>query len=155
MIDTFTAALDVLTHRGYANALELANEIYTHTLEKKRTMRNLESDFDRLFKIVVQFCPNYCINKDKHYDHENKQQNFLFVPITPHAIRSSSRISELVEARQLIHYFLDKDYGCLRTAKFLSRDHSTVLHSKKAVADRMDVDKKFKDKVMQIQAAYL
>ena len=155
MTDTFTAALDVLTHRGYANALELANEIYSHTLEKKRTMRNLESDFDRLFKIAVQHLPNYCINKEKNFDQNTKLHNPLFVPITEHAIRSSSRISELVQARQIIHYFLDKDYGCLRVAKFLARDHSTVLHSKKAVSDRMDVDKKYKAMVMEIHAAYL
>lgn len=155
MIDTFTAALDVLTHRGYANALELANEIYTHTLVKKKTMRNLESDFARLFEIVTQYYPQYCINKTSDYDYSKKQHNPLFMPITEHAIRSKSRISELVEARQIIHYFLDMDYGCLRVAKLLCRDHSTVLHSKKAVADRMYYDKKYKARIMEIQAAYL
>jgi hypothetical protein len=155
MTDTFTAALDVLTHRGYANALELANEIYTHTLQKKRTMRNLENDFARLFEIVTQHCPQYCINKEKDYDYATKAHHPLFMPITEHAIRSKSRISELVEARQIIHYFLDKDYGCLRVAKYLCRDHSTVLHSKKAVSDRMYYDKKYKAMIMEIQAAYL
>lgn len=155
MTDAFTAALDVLTHRGYANSLEIANEIYSQTLEKKKTMRNLESDFDRLFQIVIQHYPNYCINKTQDYDYATKTHNPLFVPVTEHAIRSKSRISELVEARQIIHYFLDKDYGCLRVAKFLARDHSTVLHSKKAVTDRMYYDKKYYQTILQIQASYL
>jgi hypothetical protein len=154
-MDTFTAALDILTGRGFPNALEIANEIHAQSIPKVKPKRTLEEDCERILSIVTRYINTYPLMKGRHlHDAVDNEKLIYYAPVTLQAIRGKARIRELVDARQIVHYFLDKDYGCNSVGKYTCRDHSTVLHSKKAVSDRIDTDRKFKAMIEEIGRAY-
>lgn len=71
------------------------------------------------------------------------------------SLKSKSRKRELVQARQ-IAMFLSKNLTSTSLAtigaKIGNRDHSTVLHSCKAVADLMETNREFKLKLQMIES---
>lgn len=71
------------------------------------------------------------------------------------SLESKSRKRNIVQARQVAMYFaksLTKNYSLQHIGSHIAgRDHSTVLHSCKAVANMMDTDKKFRSMVDEIK----
>ena len=71
------------------------------------------------------------------------------------SLESKSRKCNIVQARQVAMYFaksLTKNYSLQHIGSHIAgRDHSTVLHSCKAVANMMDTDKKFRSMVDEIK----
>lgn len=158
-MDTFTAALDVLTHYGYSNALELANQIEQATFKQPKR-NSFESDKARLFKIMKEFMPTYCAGKKPvcnnlgeriAYEEDRRE-------LTIEAVDSKSRKEELVYVRQIMMYILRKEsnYVLERIAfSFGGRDHSTAIHAIQTVGDLCQVDKAYKTKFDEIKKAYL
>lgn len=75
------------------------------------------------------------------------------------SLESKSRKRDIVQARQVAMYFaksLTKNYSLQHIgAHIAGRDHSTVLHSCKAVANLMDTDRKFRSMVDEIRTKIL
>lgn len=75
------------------------------------------------------------------------------------SLESKSRKRDIVQARQVAMYFaksLTKNYSLQHIgAHIAGRDHSTVLHSCKAVANLMDTDRKFRSMVDEIRSKIL
>lgn len=67
-------------------------------------------------------------------------------------IFTRSRVREITEARQVSMYLTLKkfNYSLHETGKLFTRDHATVLHSKRKVEDLFDVDRDFRVKVMAL-----
>jgi hypothetical protein len=161
MTDTFTAALDILTGRGFPNALEIANEIEFQTrLKTIERPKTFEDDKNRLFEIIKDYFPTYCAGKNPIQNKfgetigYKEQRERLSIE----AVNSKSRKQELVMVRQIMMYFLREKshYGLKQIAySFGGRDHSTAIHSKDTVINYMDVDRKYKTMVEEIGKAYL
>lgn len=154
-MDIFTAALDVLTDRGYSNALELANEI-----EQASKVRETGFDADklRLFKIMRQYYPTYCAGKKPVYNDIGEAIAYVEDrrPLTMEAVNSKSRMADLVLVRQIMMCLLQADYSCSTVGRsFGGRDHSTALHAKYTVNDQCDVNKSYRAKFEEIKKAYL
>lgn len=156
-MDTFTAALDVLTHHGYSNALELANQIeLTATNKPKR--RNFDADKERLFEIMRQYYPTYCAGKKQILNEVGQTIGYREDrrPLTIEAVNSKSRMADLVLVRQIMMCLLQADYSCSTVGRsFGGRDHSTALHAKYTVNDQCDVNKAYRAKFEEIKKAYL
>lgn len=157
-MDTFTAALDVLTQHGYSNALELANQIEL-TAKPKIRVKDFESDKARLFEIMKQYYPTYCVSK-KPVERDYKVERYIEcrLPITIEAVHSKSRIRDLVEVRQIMMHLLrlHGDYTFKEIGiAFGGRDHSTAIHSTETVNDLCETDKAYKAKFEEIKKAYL
>lgn len=158
-MDTFTAALDVLTHHGYSNALELANQIEL-TATNKHKRRNFDADKERLFEIMRQYYPTYCAGKKPVYNDIGETIGYIEDrrELSMQAVDSKSRIRELVEVRQIMMHIL-RVYGDYSFKEigiaFGGRDHSTAIHSKDTVYDLCDTDKSYKAKFEEIKKAYL
>ena len=155
-MDIFTAALDVLTDRGYSNALELANEIEQASKTKET---GFEADKQRLFEIMRQYYPTYCVTKKPvEKDYEVLRYIETRLPMSMEAINSKSRIRDLVEVRQIMMHIL-RIYGEYTLYEigmsFGGRDHSTVIHAKDTVYDLCDTDKAYRAKFEEIKKAYL
>ena len=75
------------------------------------------------------------------------------------SLESKSRKRDIVQARQVAMYFaksLTKNYSLQHIgAHIAGRDHSTVLHSCKAVSNMMDTDRKFRSMVDEIRGKIL
>jgi len=158
-MDTFTAALDVLTHHGYSNALELANQIEQATYVKP-IVKNFNADKERLFRIVKQHMPTYCAGKKPicnalgeriAYEEDRRE-------LTIEDVDSKSRKADLVLVRQIMMHIL-RVYGGYSLAtvaySFGGRDHSTAIHAKDTVSDLCSVDKSYRAKFEEIKKAYL
>lgn len=158
-MDTFTAALDVLTSYGYSNALELANQIEL-TANNKPRPRNFESDIVRLFNIMKQHFPTYCAGKKPVYNDIGETVSYIEDrrELTKHALQSKSRIRDLVEVRQIMMHLLrvHGDYTFKEIGiAFGGRDHSTAIHSTETVNDLCATDKAYRAKFEEIKKAYL
>jgi chromosomal replication initiation ATPase DnaA len=59
------------------------------------------------------------------------------------AMRSSSRVAKVREARQLALHFIHKHakLSLIKSGKRLNRDHATVIHSNKVVANELATNK--------------
>lgn len=159
-MDTFTAALDVLTEYGHSNALELANQIeLVSTWRPRKRIKNFEADKKRLFEVIKSFYPTYSAGKIEAY--QEKGRKFYKEDrreLTMEAVNSESRKEDLVFIRQIMMYILrvDCQYG-LKTiaASFCGRDHSTAIHAKHTVNDQCDVNKQYKARLEEIRKVFL
>jgi chromosomal replication initiation ATPase DnaA len=70
-----------------------------------------------------------------------------------HEIITERRFRRIVKARQIIAYFaLIYDYGQMEIANKLGyKEHSTVIHCRKAVNDLYFSDKKFREEIDMIR----
>jgi chromosomal replication initiation ATPase DnaA len=154
-MDIFTAALDVLTDRGYCNALELANEIEQASKVKES---GFEADKKRLFEIMREHFPTYCVGR-KAIQRNLEIESYIEsrMPMIMEAVNSKSRIQDLVKVRQIMMYLLRKSGYTLEEVGFSfgGRDHSTAIHAIQTVGDLCEVDKAYKAKFEEIKKAYL
>ena len=155
-MDIFTAALDVLTDRGYSNALELANEIEQAS---RVTETGFDADKKRLFEIMKEHYPTYCVGK-KAIQRNLEIESYIEsrMTLTMEALNSKSRIQDLVKVRQIMMKLLrtESAYTYQEIAfSFGGRDHSTAIHAIQTVGDLCQVDKAYKAKFEEIKKAYL
>lgn len=70
-------------------------------------------------------------------------------------VKSDSRRTEVVEPRMVISYFLRKytRLSLCSIGSVFNRQHSTTYHNIRAVADRIEVDKYFRRKIINIEQA--
>jgi chromosomal replication initiator protein len=63
-------------------------------------------------------------------------------------MRGRSRMSNIREARQLAVHFIHKHakFTLAKSGQRLNRDHSTVVHSNKVVANEIAISKKYREK---------
>ena len=76
-----------------------------------------------------------------------------FYNLDSEVLYTKTRTREISDARQLV-MFLAKKYTLMSSVNIgtrLKRNHATVLHSWKAVEDRLNVDKEFKSEVAKIE----
>jgi len=158
MTNTFIAALDCLTERGYPNALELANEIELNWMDNKKN-RKKPVDLDELkaiiFDVVKPYHQSYTVITGKDYS-KSKQGVRLFktMPMTLEAVESPSRKREITLVRFIMMNVIlaiekkvtFKEVGL----RFGGRDHSTVIHAKLTLKDLLDVDKKLSAEYAEI-----
>lgn len=74
--------------------------------------------------------------------------------VTPEEVKSHSRKRMYAEPRQIIMYFLRNKFGLYLKEigeLFGNRDHSTVFYSIGLVEEFIQVDKRFKAKIEQIE----
>ncbi len=73
--------------------------------------------------------------------------------ISMEELRSKSRKADLVEARQVICYFLYQrlDISLAKIGAIILRDHSTVLHSVKKVQEYIETYKHFRERLEKIE----
>lgn len=57
-------------------------------------------------------------------------------------IFGKSRLSEIVEARHLLCYFLNKDLTTTDTGRIMGLDHSSVVHAVKKIKDLLSINDK-------------
>lgn len=76
-----------------------------------------------------------------------------FFKLNPDVIFSHSRSRSIADARQIVMYLCKKhtDLSNKGIGRRLNREHSTVLHGVKAVADRMDVEPEIAEAVSKIE----
>lgn len=77
--------------------------------------------------------------------------------ITTTHITSRSREEFIAIPRQIIFYLIHKLHGAgwSAIARVFQRDHGTIMHGYKAVADRISVDKSFAEGVAELEAQCL
>lgn len=66
-------------------------------------------------------------------------------------ITSRRRDREVSEARQMMFYVLMlKGHTCVQIGDWFSRDHSTILHGKKTIRERIEVEQDIRERVERI-----
>lgn len=127
------------------NIRELEGVVISLVAQSTLNKRNID------IKLVKEVIKQFVSQVDKEVSVENIKllvAKYFDVPVEK--LHSKTRIRDVVMARQLSMY-LAKNYtnSSLKLIgdSFGGRDHSTVIHSLKAVQDMMDTDLLFKDKV--------
>ena len=74
------------------------------------------------------------------------------INITYEEMKSSTRIQEVVSARQSIWYIFNKEYGMTFTSisKIFNKNHATIIHGVKKVEDELYLYRKFDNKTITI-----
>lgn len=74
-------------------------------------------------------------------------------PVTDAELFSKKRNRRIVEARQLIMYFISSNtrLGVVRIGRIFNRDHTTVLHSNKAVRNLTETDDSYRKEFQMIE----
>lgn len=124
-------------------------DYYVEYLKERRQVRYLESkvenieskyqkEIERLKTMIIN--PIHKMNKNKELL-EILQKVCDASGIMPHDILSKTRKREVVIARQLFCYLTMTyyNYTLVQVGRFLSRDHSTVIHSVNAYTDYLQM----------------
>lgn len=94
------------------------------------------------------------VKPDRHSIEDITLKVFKYNKIPIESIDDKTRKREIVECRQIAHYF-SKKYTKKSLAviglKIGKKDHATVLHSCKTVNDLIDTDIEFRNKIKQIE----
>lgn len=100
--------------------------------------RNYQKEIERLKTMIIN--PIHKMNKNKELL-EILQKVCDASGIMPHDILSKTRKREVVIARQLFCYLTMTyyNYTLVQVGRFLSRDHSTVIHSVNAYTDYLQM----------------
>lgn len=100
--------------------------------------RNYQKEIERLKTMIIN--PIHKMNKNKELL-EILQKVCDASGIMPHDILSKTRKREVVIARQLFCYLTMTYYNftLVQVGRFLSRDHSTVIHSVNAYTDYLQM----------------
>lgn len=161
MTNTFIAALDCLTERGYPNALELANEIELNWINQKppkRTMgkmQRLSYLQNQIFEIVRHYYPSYTRSTTIRLYKKNVGMVVTkLMPMTIDAVTGKCRVRDVAMTRFIIIHIIKqlepratlKDIGLI----FGGRDHTTMIHSLRTLQDLLDVDKKLSAQYAEI-----
>ena len=127
------------------NIRELEGVVISLVAQSSLNRRNID------IKLVKDVIRQFVSHVDKEISLENNKNlvaKHFDMPVEK--LHSKTRLREVVMARQLSMY-LAKTYtnSSLKVIgdSFGGRDHSTVIHSLKAIQDLMDTDIMFKDKV--------
>ncbi len=136
---------EYICHHIKNNIRELEGVIISLVAQSSLNRRTID------IKLVKEVIKQFVSNVDKEISVDNIKllvAKHFDVPVEK--LHSKTRMREIVMARQLSMY-LAKNYtnSSLKTIgdSFGGRDHSTVIHSLKAVQDLMDTDLLFKDSV--------
>lgn len=124
-------------------------DYYVEYLKERRQVRYLETkveliegnyqkEIERLKTMIIN--PIHKMNKNKELL-EILQKVCDASGIMPHDILSKTRKREVVIARQLFCYLTMTyyNYTLVQVGRFLSRDHSTVIHSVNAYTDYLQM----------------
>lgn len=100
--------------------------------------RNYQKEIERLKTMIIN--PIHKMNKNKELL-EILQKVCDASGIMPHDILSKTRKRDIVIARQLFCYLTMTyyNYTLVQVGRFLSRDHSTVIHSVNAYTDYLQM----------------
>ncbi len=160
----FETRVKILEKKLEKESLKLTDEIKEYICSHiKNNIRELEgvvislvaqSSLNRRIidmKLVKEVIRQFVSHVDKEISVENiKNLVAKHFDMPVEKLHSKTRLREVVMARQLSMY-LAKNYtnSSLKVIgdSFGGRDHSTVIHSLKAIQDLMDTDLLFKDKV--------
>ncbi|MBR5456419.1 MAG: chromosomal replication initiator protein DnaA [Bacteroidaceae bacterium] len=159
---------NILRNKSYKDGLEFPEEVISYIAENvNATIRDLEG-------IVVSIMARSTINNDAIDtnlarriigDFSNYEKKTLTIEeivkkaadyygVEPESINTRSRKREIVLVRQIAMYFAKK-YLDLSTAKIGlyvgNRDHATVLHACKTIANLADTDKQFRTELSEIE----
>ncbi len=163
-VPDFDTRIKILEKKLEKEKLELTDDVKEYVCNHiKNNIRELEgviislvaqSSLNRRtidMKLVKDVVKQFVSHVDKEVSVDNIKilvAKHFDVPVEK--LHSKTRMREIVMARQLSMY-LAKNYtnSSLKVIgdSFGGRDHSTVIHSLKAVQDLMDTDLLFKDKV--------
>lgn len=158
----------ILRNKSYKDGLEFPEEVISYIAEHvNASIRDLEG-------IVVSIMARSTINNEAIDtnlarriigDFSNYEKKELTIEdivkkvadyygVEPESINTRSRKREVVLVRQVAMYFAKK-YLDLSTAKIGlyigNRDHATVLHACKTVANLADTDKQFRTELSEIE----
>ena len=159
---------NILRNKSYKDGLEFPEEVITYIAEHvNASIRDLEG-------IIVSIMARSTINNDAINinlarriigDFSNYEKKALTIEeivkkvsdyygVEPESINTRSRKREVVLVRQVAMYFAKK-YLDLSTAKIGlyigKRDHATVLHACKTIANLADTDKQFRTELGEIE----
>lgn len=157
----------ILSNKIINDGLEIPANVIDYIAENVKENRDMEGVLVSL--LAHSMLTNQDVNLDLAYKVVSKIVNLTPKTITVESIRnlvcehfnlsvesvmSKERKQELVQARQIAMY-LSKQH----TKQSLSniglnigkRDHATVLHSCKVVADQIEIDKSFRLKIKEIE----
>lgn len=160
----------ILRNKSYKDGLEFPEEVISYIAEHvNASIRDLEG-------IVVSIMARSTINNEAIDtnlarriigDFSNYEKKELTIEdivkkvadyygVEPESINTRSRKREVVLVRQVAMYFAKK-YLDLSTAKIGlyigNRDHATVLHACKTVANLADTDKQFRTELSEIESS--
>lgn len=134
-------------------------DYYVSYLKERRQVRYLESkvenieskyqkEIERLKTMIIN--PIHKMNKNKELL-EILQKVCDASGIMPHDILSKTRKREVVIARQLFCYLTMTyyNYTLVQVGRFLSRDHSTVIHSVNAYTDYLQMKYKMETAIYE------
>ena len=79
-----------------------------------------------------------------------------YTGITVDQIKSKSRVREVTQIRQLLCYLAGEltNDSLKQIGRFINRDHSTVIHSKRTTLDLLETDRKVRNKFYPILAYF-
>jgi hypothetical protein len=154
----FETTLDVLVSHGIPNALEICNEI--DAILNRQPLKKLNGDelLQIALNCVVGQYPEYPVAKRIKQDWKTGATEFVTVieshPITIEAIRSRSRKAELVNARHILRYLLNKHtpLSLLYISHLMGNsEHSVVIYGTDMVNDLKSYDKEYSRKLSIIE----
>lgn len=165
----YTLRRDVLHMRAQQDGLTITSDVLDYIASNVTdSVRELEGIVTSLLAystmlnqdITVDLARAVIANAVKTAKRQVTFENIAETVCTFYSLNSDlmygkSRKREISDARQLVMY-LAKEMTQLSSTNIgarLSRDHATVLHSCKAVKERLTVDKKLQEEVEQIQNA--
>lgn len=128
------------------------NEIY----RVRKIIKSMEEELTELRKSELQRAERRrAIMIDRCFNIAVECVSDFYPYINAASIKSRSRKRELVDPRQIIASLLLDKYTSIKCGIVIGgRDHSTVLHSRKAVIDRCSIDKDFRAKYDQIEKKF-
>ena len=165
---TYALRRDILVHRIRRNGLQFPQDVIDYIAEHvgpsirdlegvvisimaHATIYNRNVDLDMAQRVIGKLAPTTrrALTVDDIVDVVCRHYG-----VEPSSLFNKSRRRELVRARQVSMY-LTKQYTDLSTAKIGvkigGRDHATVLHACRTVADQQQVDRSFRAEIEELK----
>ncbi len=163
----YDTRLRILQQKSYKNGIELGADVMEYIAEHvTNNVRELEGVLAALLArsalmkkdlnvelaktVVGKLVRNTKPELSIHHI-QKKVCEYFSLPVN--ALQSKTRKREIVQARQIAMYFskkLTQSSSASIGAQIGNKDHATVLHACKTVRNLRDTDKKFKDKIDEI-----
>ena len=165
----YQTRLEILKHRAYSNGVELPENVFDFLARNViNNVRELEGALASLLaqatlnkKAITLDLAQAAIEKLVKYNKREVSVDHIlkvvsnYYQVDENCIKSKSRKREIVQARQVTMYFAKhltrfslKGIG----AQLGNKDHATVVHSCRAVANLLETDRRFKLQVGELEA---
>ncbi len=160
--------IKILKHKAYSDGIELSDDVVNYVATRvKSNIREMEGIFISLIaqsslnkKAITLDLARQIIDRFVNNTTQEVSVEYIVdvvcnrLDITTEEFYSKSKKREMVQARQLAMYFAKKYTKCslaMIGQQCGGKDHATVIHALKTVANLLETDKKFRNIATEIE----